>query len=393
MQRIRASASAAAALALVAAGCGGGGGGGTTLPGLPGGPPLGSANAASARFVIKIPAKAPANASRRRHYVTSSVTGVSFSVAQAGTSVGGYVYYALNLAAPYCSGTVGSTLTCTVNVVAPPGTDTFTVDLYDYAGASGTEPNAGYVVAVGNLTQAIAAQTANTVNITTDGVPTFAVMGIENANSGSTGSYPIDVDVTDPNGYFIVGSYDAPLTLADSDTSGDTSVSATTLNQDSDLSGLALHVNTVPGSQPTLTLSSTDNVVASETGSVVIASASYYPGVRGVNVAPAALYFSNQAAAGSIVTAISVNGGSTMQGVADDDTCKGIINASFSSESNPSDVRFSAAPVGGGPTTSTGAGPVIGTCEIGFRDLFGDETFVPVIVGSAPTPVPSGPPP
>ena len=385
MMRPLRTAASAAVLSLAVA-CRGGDSGGGITPGLP----VSEATPAktNATFRIQIPARAPFNATKRRHFVTSSVTGISFSVTQQASTTSAFVYYALNPQASYCQ-TSGSGLTCTVNVQAPPGTDTFVVDLYDSALANGTEPNAGYIVSTGTLTQAIVAQSSNAINITTDGVPTFAVMGMSNAYPTSSGSYPVAMDIVDPDGNVIVGSFDAPLTLASSDPS--VTLSPSTLNQTSDASDEMLTWSgTAIASPPAVvSMNSGDLIVRSESGSSTLASFTFNPNGPGVILAPPVLVFASTAAGAICVSATPTNGASLFPGSTTDYPLSGPPG------NNCSDVYADISGFSGGytvtplePTVSTGNGSNVGTCDVGIIDSDSNTYVVPVLI-EGPTPAPT----
>jgi len=229
------------ALALVStvallAGCGGGAGAGGSL-GLPT-QPVNNAKPASATFIVKIPAKASSSSTRRPHYITSNVKSIDFTVAQPGNAaLGFYTFYTLTSQSNNCT-TSASGLTCSLQVQAAPGTDTFTVNLYD-----ATEPGQGFIVATGFVSATISAQSSNTITIITDGVPTLANIGLGNPypSTGTATSTPVTLNIADADGDIIVGSYDMPLALTDSDTSGATTLSKTSLAQASDATGVTLN--------------------------------------------------------------------------------------------------------------------------------------------------------
>jgi hypothetical protein len=378
MMRFSARLLAASALPAMALTACGGGGGASAVPSTANGAATSKENG-DAVFVVKVPAKAPATASKRHtHYVTSDVTGISFDVTQAGSGHSGYVYYALSGSEPYCSSS-GSGLTCQVDVTAPPGNDTFTVDLYDAANTS--EPLSGYVVAVGSLQAAITAGAANTVNITTDGVPTFAVMGFATPYASAAGTYQLESEVVDPDGNVIVGSFDAPLQFTDSDTSGATQLTATSAAQNSDLSNVSITYNgaTLPGGA-TIEMNSTDGVVAQESGNAEMAQASFEPGKRGASVSQPYLYFPTAASESENVIAVGANGGTLVSGtattsptIAYGNQCGGSVGTSGFGSS------FTVTPLYS--TVSQGTGYVYGSCYIGIVDDQGDTTPIGVIVG------------
>jgi hypothetical protein len=354
---------------LAASGCGGGSG---SSPNVPVVPPGKSTDSAHATFVVKVPAKAPAGAAKHRHYITSNVQGISFSVTDAtNPSLGGFAFYPLTPTSPGCTGTVPSGITCTLDVVAPPGNDTFVVDLYD-----STETGAAYVISTGTVTAPITAQASNVVTIVTDGVPTWAVMGFADQYPVISGMSALDIDVADASGDLIVGSYDVPITLADSDASGATSLSKMIFNQPSDTIGVTLNWNgaTIAGGA-TITMNSSDPLVVNQVGSSVIAAAQIFPGGAGPTASQGAYYFANASAASQPMNVVGVNGSAGPYVVSN--ACNAFITISGFSP------NFTIAPLG---TTAplSGGFPVYqssGTCQFGVTDSLSATTYYDVMVG------------
>jgi hypothetical protein len=286
------------------AGCGGGAGaiGSSTLPTQP----TNAAKGTSATFIVKVPAKAGPSSSRRPHYITANVKSIDFTVSQPGNAaLSFYTFYTLTPQSTYCTSST-SGLTCSLQVQAAPGADTFVVNLYD-----ATEPGQGWVVATGSLVQTISAQTSNTISITTDGVPTFANLGLGNPYpaTGSATSTPITLNIADPDGDIIIGSYDMPLALTDSDTSGATALSKTTLSQASDATGVVLNYTGAALANPaTISLVSSSPVLRNV--SPTLASGVYAPAGIGPIASPSTLYFSTASANAQTLT-ITGSPGST----------------------------------------------------------------------------------
>ncbi|HTX56959.1 MAG TPA: hypothetical protein VMD47_07625 [Candidatus Acidoferrales bacterium] len=326
---------------------------------------------------MKVPAKpASGSTTKHPHYITANVQGISFTVTQAANpSYSSFVFYALTPQSTYCTGTVSTGLTCTLAVAAAPGSDTFVVDLYD-----GTEMYAAFVVATGNLTQTILAQTSNDISITTDGVPTAGIIGLANAfpATGSAATIALTIDVTDPDGDVIVGSYDQPVTLSDSDTSGGTSLSSTSLAGSSDTSGVTLSYNGATLTGPaTITLTSNSPALASYGLSPTLNTASFSPGSRGVNLAPSVLYFATASAAAQTLTATGADGGTAPFSVSNN--CGGIVSVSGSGPS------FTVTPVAANTGLSQGYPAYYwtgGSCTLIVSDSEGDQSTIGVIVGN-----------
>jgi hypothetical protein len=136
------------ATALVLAGCGGSGSTPQTLsPKTPQ-----DAKDVSVAFRIVIPTPAPNVSTRRPAYISTSTKSATVTVAPSGGSAS-------------TPAMVNCTTVCSGTVSAAPGSDTFTVNLYD-------APNAGgNLLSSGTLTQTILAGQVNSVNVALNGVP------------------------------------------------------------------------------------------------------------------------------------------------------------------------------------------------------------------------------
>lgn len=366
----------AAALGLLA-GCGGG----SNSPGSSALPVQAGQNTnASATFVVKIPAKAASGTnSKRPHYITANVKAIDFTVTQtANPAYSAYVFYALTPQSTYCtSGSSG--LTCTLQVQAAPGSDTFVVNLYD-----GTEPGFSYIISTGYVIATIAAQQSNNISIVTDGVPTFAIAGLGNPfpPTGTAAPIPLMVFLTDGDGDLIVGSYDSSVQLSDSDMSGATTLSKTALNQASDTAGLTLaYTGAVLSSGATITVTSSNPLLTCcyEYVNPTLATVALSPGGRGAQPSQQTFYFANTSAAAQTFMVTGANGGSgpftvTTSGPGGN-SCSGIVNVTGTSP------NFTVTPVAS--TTSTSVPQLSpGSCYIGVSDSQGDMTAMGVIVGN-----------
>jgi len=354
---------------LAAAGCSGGSGSlPSALPVVPKSP-----GATHATFVVKIPAKPQVPSSKRRHYITSNVQGIAFNVADAtNPDLGGLTFYPLTPTSPGCTGTVPSGITCTLEVVAAPGSDTFVVTLYD-----STEINGAYAISTGTVTQTIAAQASNTISVITDGVPTWAAMGFATPYPTASGAYPLTIDVADPSGDIIVGSYDAPLTLSDSDGSGVTALSKTTLSQASDAIGVTVNWNGVAlPSGATITMNSTDSVLVNETGTTMMASTQMFPGREGPEPSQGAYYFANASSAAQPLTITGASGSTGPFTVSS--ACNAFVTISGASPNfTITPLATTAPPSGGIPQFS----PNFGTCQFTIADSLSEMLAVDVMVG------------
>ncbi len=361
-----------AACALLTA-CGGGAGVSTPSSNLTPTSPNGS-QSARATFVVKVPAKANSPSSRRPAYITSNVQGIDFTVTQTGQYAPAYVFYALTPQSTYCSSS-SSGLTCNLQVDAPPGNDTFVVKLYD-----STKTGTAYVVATGNVTATIAAQQSNTISVTTDGVPAFATVGISNPYpaSGTAQTIPLTVQATDADGNIIVGSFDQPIVLATTDTTGAITFSKSSLSQPSDLNGLTLIYNgaTMASHQSVYVVSTSGTLGGTpaniQTDPQLSAKMPFYAGFAGAIASPGALYFAHPNSAPQTITVAGANG--SIGPFTTDTACSAYVTITGTSP------NFTVTPAA---TTFDPAIPAfaMGHCEFNVYDHGGNSTPVSVIVG------------
>lgn len=244
MKTVRALACIGTAALLV--GCGGSGS--SNLPTVSQ-PPARGTQSESVTFSIVVPSKTSAP---RPAYVSPSTQSASITVTPSGGSAGTPVV-------------VNCTSVCSGTVDAPVGSDTFAVKLY------GAQNAAGNLLSTGSLAQTILADQANSVNVTFNGVVQSIAISIPTITPGASGAAAVTVRAIDASGNTIVGpgSYaDAngnPLTirLSDSDTSGNSSFSQTSVTQPT--SGITLNYTAAFDSNPIITASANGLTSASAT--------------------------------------------------------------------------------------------------------------------------------
>ena len=200
------------------AGCGGGGssaGGGTATSVTP-------FATADVSVTVTVPRNAT-SAARSAEYVSAGTASISVTVGGATTSAA--------CAAP--------ATTCTVQLVAPLGSDTFAVSLFD--GSSN-------LLASGSVTQTITANVLNTVPLTFNGVihTLSASLSAPSITLGAAASSILTIVAKDAAGDVIVppGSYTMPITVT---------TTPSTLPASLTLSG-ATTITTIPASSSTLTV-------------------------------------------------------------------------------------------------------------------------------------------
>ena len=342
MKQRQTALSAALACSLLLAACSGGSTGTTAVPQAPISP---QGMTATAKFVVSIPHASIAQAGTRRpKYITAAVKGIDFSVtsnAATGTpappAYRGYVFYPLTPQSTYC--TNGTTaLTCTLAVQAWPGSDLITVNTYDQANPSTPGSNNGpsHVVSTGYVTATIAPQQSNQINITTQGVVSHVQVSLDNPYPTGALTQPLHVMATDADDNVIIGAYDMPLSVTDSDTSGATSLSTAAI---ADSSVVPQVTYTGAAASPaTFSVQSTSpvSVQNSYSGSAAAGSVVLVANGMGITASPSSLYFAHPNSAAQSITlggpgTVAPYFANTVSDGKNDPTCIGIVSVSVTS--------------------------------------------------------------
>jgi len=208
-------------------------------------------------------ARANQSARTRRDFLSPSTASISVAI----TGVATPVIADVASGSPNCTATAAGR-TCTVAIsAAPVGTDTFNVTLYDGPNATGNK------LGTGSATQAVVAGSPFSVAIVAAGIASS--LGLSAARTsftpGTAATTALTLTVKDADGNTIAGTYAAPITLTDSDTTGAFTVS------------------------PTSVASSSQAIVLSYNGSAGVTTATISAsatGVQAVNVRPLLLLVS-----------------------------------------------------------------------------------------------------
>ena len=226
-----------------------GSGGQSILPNAPSGPGAGSSSSTTASFVIQIPSKtsesSQAKAQQKPAYVSPSTQSISISTSGGvpsplAPSEPNLFVANLTPTSAGCVAAAGATpLTCTlvVPVTATTGAGnpvTFNVELWDAPGASGNPLSSATIV------PAIKLNANNTIKVTLNGVVNSLQLTIATPNppTGVAATIPLTINALDADGNIIIapGSYTtdnagdiATVTLTDSDTSGITKLTASSV--------------------------------------------------------------------------------------------------------------------------------------------------------------------
>jgi hypothetical protein len=270
---------AVAALAALLAGCGGGAGGGIAAPGTGG-----NAKDTAAKFTIVVPPKTTTSSTvRAPKYISPSTQSVAIAV-DSSTSP---TVVNLTPSSPSCSGT-GSGLTCTATVYVTAGSHAFAVTTYDATNAGGNK------LSTNTITQTITFGVTTGISIALGGIPASLAISLNPTNppTGTTTTVAVTVTAKDADANIIIGSdpYANAITLADSDTSG------------------ATHLSTTSVTSPAMTVTLSYNGSSSLTSATISASAT---GVAGTASTPATLKPVSAGSGGSEAIAVYTAGGNT----------------------------------------------------------------------------------
>jgi streptogramin lyase len=213
----------ACALAALLSACGGSGGGSGPLP-TQSASPSPAPPAPNVQFVMQIPALSSAStASKHAMDFTASTQSVAIAI---GTQV--LKTADVSTASSLCAAAQGGGRTCTVGVTAPTGNDQFTITAYDQANAGGN------VIGQATVSQTVSTTPA-TVKVSVTGTIVKIAVSLSNPYPpvGTAATTNVIVTAYDLDGSVVLGPYTSPVSLQDSDTSGATSLSATTVTSGS----------------------------------------------------------------------------------------------------------------------------------------------------------------
>ena len=322
-----------ATFAALLAGCGAGGGT-TSAAGSFRTTPLATANVS---FSISVPRTTAASARRSPAYVSSGTASMSVTVGGATTS------------AP-CT---APATTCTVQLAAPIGSDTFTASLYD---------GSMNQLASGSVTMTITANILNTINLTFDGIVHSLTATFDNPTItlGAPASSVLTIVAKDAAGSIIVppGDYTLPVVVTESPT----------LPASLTLTG-ATTITTIPASSSTVTVNydgtavGTSSILFTVTSGTVSGTAALtFPTVSGLHVNHATLQFTTIPASAQTETISENNYAGTWS---DSGACGSIASVSAVSGS-----------------TITVAPLAVGTCTESVHDTLGNSTSFTIDVAT-----------
>lgn len=340
-----------------------GGGARAPLPGLLAGFDLsaGSGGTGNVRFTIVVPAR-PQSAENPA-YVSPSTQGIGI-VAQPSSRAKRSYFFALGSSEKYCSGGTASTpLTCSVTAQVPAGSVKLAIAAY-----AGTSSKSA-ILATETLAQKIARGKTKTIRLAMSGAVAFLQTALDDPfpGIGKPSKITVRVIAADADGYLILGPYSAPLAVTDSDTSGVTKLSATTLHSSTDASKLTLAYSGKKISTATVSVSA---------GKKTVAKTELTPGANGIVASPATLL----AAYDSPETLVSLGGPGTKAPFT-------LSTGSDAAHDTPCSAYVSISSASGADFALTATGR-LGVCWLAASDSAGHRSAIPVLVSGFGWPVP-----
>ena len=185
------------------------------------------------------------------------------------------------------------------SVQAYPGNDFFAVRTYDRGiDHSGGGGGSSRVISTGSVVATIGANTSNTISIATSGVVSKLLIGLDTPLPavGTPLTQPVHVAAFDADYNTIVGNFDQPLTLTDSDTTGVTTLSRNSIASSADVPTLSYTGGTLSTANITVTTASPSD---SLNGGPFHTNIFLIPGGTGLWPSPSYLAFSSVTARAS----------------------------------------------------------------------------------------------
>lgn len=327
------------ALALALASCGGGGGGNTpTAAVAPAAPASGST--ADVRVIVNVPrGAAPSSSSRTPQYVSQGTASIS-------ATVGG-----ITTSAP-C---VTPATTCSVDIAAPLGSDTFSISLFDASLV---------VLSTGSTTVTIVPNVVNTIPVTFDGVVNTLTVSLSptSITVGAAASTTLSIVAKDPDGFTIIqpGNYTQPIVV----TSSPTLPAGLSFGGPTTITAIPASTTMIPINY-TGVLVGGPIVFTATSGTVTGSATLTIPAHGGVSVSPTTVQFTTVPGSSSVTVDETNYDGSFTFADSPPGSCSGIVSLG----------AFSAGAL---PLTAQGAG----TCTINASDTIGDSTPITVNVAT-----------
>jgi len=317
-------------LTLTLASCGGGGSAPNAAVG-PAGPGL-SGSTADVRVIVNVPrGAAPSGSSRKPQYVSQGTASIS-------ATVGG-----ITTSAP-C---VAPATTCSVDIAAPLGSDTFSISLFD---------SSLVLLSTGATTATIVPNIVNTIPVTFDGVVSTLNVTLSpgSITVGAAASTTVSIVAKDPDGFTIIqpGNYTQPIVV----TSSPTLPAGLSFGGPTTITAIPSSTTMLPINYTGVLVTGPISIIATA-GTVTGSATLTIPPHGGVSVAPTLVQFTTVPGSSSVTVDETNYDGTFSFADSPPGSCTGIVSLG----------AFSAGSL---PLTAQG----VGTCTINASDTIGDST-------------------
>jgi hypothetical protein len=264
-------------------------------------------------------------------------------------------------------GTATKALVCTFLLAVPSGRDRITIE------ALGGPKRTSALLAEGSVARTVVSGKKSALRVTMNGAARWLMLWISNPYppAGTAMSQTLELTALDAWGFVIIGKYEKPLTLKDSDTTGATHLSRKRIVNSQQAAGVALSYSGAPISSAAITVSSKTAKRSS--------SAALQPGAIGLVAYPQGIFVDlgtpgTPLLVGGTGTALpyTVDTGTDVLG---NESCAGLARVAATTT-----TTYLVAPV------------AIGECSLDVSDSAGHRLGVPTIVQPEPNP-PGNPPP
>jgi hypothetical protein len=320
----------AVALALTLASCGGGGS--TPNPAIAPAAPGTSGGKASVRVIVNVPrGAAPSSSSRTPQYVSQGTASISATVSGVTTS------------AP-C---VTPATTCSVDIAAPLGSDTFSISLFDASLV---------LLSTGSTTATIVPNVVNTIPVTFDGVVNTLSVSLSpgSITVGAAASTTLSIVAKDADGFTIIqpGNYTQSIVV----TSSPTLPAGLSFGGPTAITAIPASTTMIPINYTGVLVSGPISFTATS-GSVTGSATLTIPPHGGVSVSPTVVQFTTVPGSSSVMVDETNYAGSFTFADSPPGSCTGVV---------------SLGGFAGGVLPLTAQG--VGTCTINASDSIGDST-------------------
>jgi hypothetical protein len=269
-------------VALVSA-CGGGGGGSSVIPATPTATAASTptnAPLATVDFVVTVqPSTAPVARVRPKFAAPSGTASLTITlVSNNGTAATG-ASQSFNLSGSDCTPAQNPT-SCTFPVQAVAGTDIFHVTTYGAANEQGPATGAGTV-----SVNAVSGQTTTAPSVLSGTVASISLQ-LETlvVPEGAATTIPLALVAKDANGNTIIGSYTNAIAVSDTDASGQTNISASSIPDSTTAASLSLSYAGGAMTNAATISASASGVAQANITSATFAPNTTYPTVSGASL-------------------------------------------------------------------------------------------------------------